>query len=120
MSSYTHYIFGYGSLAHTGQLRTFLHRAEWHPGDWFFCRLHGYRRAWNVAMDNRVLRPGYKYYVDRATGERPAAYVTFMNVYPMAGASIGGVLFGVTPTELALLDRREANYQRISLGAGRS
>ena len=37
--------------------------------------LHGHRRRWGVAMDNAVDLPGYKAYVDPATGERPAVHV---------------------------------------------
>ena len=62
------FLFGYGSL-----LRF--------PGG-IPCHLLGHRRAWNVAMDNRQTIPGYKYYVDPDTGERPPVHVTFLNIYP--------------------------------------
>jgi hypothetical protein len=63
-------------------------------------------------MDNSVDLPGYKHYVDPETGERPAVFVTFLNVEPADGAWVNGVLFGVDPDELALLDARERNYER--------
>ena len=39
--------------------------------DGFVCDLHGYRRQWGVAMDNRRDLPGYKHYTDEF-GLRPA------------------------------------------------
>ena len=94
------FVFGYGSL---------LRRDGGIP-----CRLLGHRRAWNVAMDNRRTIPGYKYYVDPETGERPPVRVTFLNVYAAAG-SVNGVALPVSPEELGRLDRRERNYDRIDV-----
>jgi hypothetical protein len=76
------------------------------------CRLHGYRRSWNVATDNSLTLDRYKIYLDRATGEQPAVFVTFVNLVPDGEASVGGVLFAVTPGQLAELDLRERNYER--------
>jgi gamma-glutamylcyclotransferase (GGCT)/AIG2-like uncharacterized protein YtfP len=74
--------------------------------------LPGYRRRWQVAMDNSLDLPGYKYYVDAATGERPAAFVTFVDLAPDAGSSVNGVVFPVEPQALPVLDDRERNYER--------
>jgi hypothetical protein len=63
-------------------------------------------------MDNRRTIRGYKYYVDAATGERPAVYVAFMCIWPEPGANVDGVLLGVDDAGLAALDRRERNYDR--------
>ena len=68
----TTFVFGYGSL---------VRRPDGIP-----CHLLGHRRAWNVAMDNRRTIPGYKYYVDPETGERPPVRVTFLSLYPAARA----------------------------------
>jgi cation transport regulator ChaC len=95
------FVFGYGSL-----LR--------HP-DGVPCRLLGHRRAWNVAMDNRRTIPGYKYYVDPDTGERPPVHVTFLNLYPAAEGRVNGIAFPVTAELLDQLDRRERNYRRIDV-----
>jgi hypothetical protein len=63
-------------------------------------------------MDNTVDLPGYKYYVDPETGERPALFVTFLNVVEGAG-SVDGVTFDGDP---AVLDPRERNYERRRVG----
>jgi cation transport regulator ChaC len=97
------FVFGYGSL-----LR--------HPGG-VPCHLLGHRRTWNVAMDNRLTIPGYKYYVDPDTGERPPVRVAFLNLYPAAEGCVNGVAFPVTADALAELDRRERNYVRTDVTA---
>jgi hypothetical protein len=101
-------VFGYASLVHRedrGSRR--LRPAE----------VRGYRRTWNVAMDNSVTLPDYKYYVDPATGERPQCFVVFLNIVADGSASVNGALFGVTEAELDGLDRRERNYSRIQVGS---
>jgi gamma-glutamylcyclotransferase (GGCT)/AIG2-like uncharacterized protein YtfP len=81
------------------------------------CRLHGYRRSWNVATDNSLTLGRYKVYLDPVTGEQPPVFVTFVNLVPDAQASVEGVLFAVTPRQLAELDLRERNYERREVGA---
>ena len=95
------FVFGYGSL---------LRRPGGIP-----CHLLGHRRAWNVAMDNRQTIPGYKYYVDPDTGERPPVHVTFLNIYPAAEGRVNGIAFPITAEALDQLDRRERNYDRIDV-----
>jgi hypothetical protein len=63
-------------------------------------------------MDNRVDLPGYKYYVDPRTGERPAVYVAFLDLVPDPDSTVNGVTFSVTDEDLARLDQRERNYER--------
>lgn len=87
-------VFGYGSLVLRGGTPA---------------RLRGYRRAWNVAMDNRVTIPGYKYYVD-AAGERPQVVVTFLGLVP--GDGVDGVVFEGDQAEL---DARERQYERVDV-----
>lgn len=98
------YVFGYGSL-----LRRF---GGVTPADGVVCHLSGFRRAWNVAMDNRRTIAGYKYYVDRETGERPASYVTFLNICAEPGSAVNGVAYRIDAALLPLLDERERNYAR--------
>jgi cation transport regulator ChaC len=105
------YVFGYGSLLERRQPRD---HADSEPTP---AELRGYRRTWNVAMDNLRTIPGYKYYVDRATGERGGWFVTFLNVVADSHASVNGVLFVVTGDQLAELDERERNYNRIEISA---
>jgi cation transport regulator ChaC len=95
------FVFGYGSLAGTF--------GEGEPA-----RLHGWRRAWGVAMDNTVTIPGYKRYLD-PDGRRPAVCVAFLDVREEAGSWVNGVCVPVGPEELAALDERERNYDRVEI-----
>jgi hypothetical protein len=61
-------------------------------------------------MDNTRDLPGYKYYVDPQTGERPAVYVAYVDLVPDPTAAVDGVVF--EPTNLPELDVRERNYER--------
>jgi gamma-glutamylcyclotransferase (GGCT)/AIG2-like uncharacterized protein YtfP len=63
-------------------------------------------------MDNTRDLPGYKYYVDAETGERPAVYVAYVDLEPDPTQAVTGILFPVDPPALDALDRRERNYQR--------
>jgi hypothetical protein len=98
----TAYVFGFGSLA----LR-----------DGIPCRLRGHRREWGVAMDNRRTIPGYKFYVDPATGERPAVFVAFLDIRPDPDREVNGVAFPVAGDALEALDERERSYERIDVSA---
>jgi cation transport regulator ChaC len=109
------YVFGYGSLLERGRGSGVGHApgvADLHPAE-----LSGYRRTWNVAMDNSRTIPGYKYYVDAVTGERRDWFVTFLNVVPDPRSSVNGVVFAVSDALLAELDRRERNYDRVEVSA---
>lgn len=77
--------------------------------------LSGVRRVWNVAMDNSVTIPGYKYYVDPASGERPEVFVTFLNLGEDRECAVNGVLLAVDAGTLAALDARERNYDRAEI-----
>ena len=94
-------VFGYGSL---------LAGAAGTP-----CRLPGHRRRFGVAMDNRRTIPGYKYYLDAATGERPAVFVSFLDIVEDPGSAVEGLAFGVDAATLAALDDRERNYRRVAV-----
>jgi hypothetical protein len=63
-------------------------------------------------MDNTRDLPGYKYYVDPETGDRPAVYVAYLDLAPDPRAAVNGVVFPVESAALAELDRRERNYER--------
>ena len=81
------------------------------------CVLRDHARGWDVAMDNRETIPGYKFYVDAETGERPAVYVAFLAIRSEPGASVSGEVFAVDDEQLAALDRRERNYDRRDVSA---
>ena len=76
------------------------------------CVLRDHARGWDVAMDNRETIPGYKFYVDPETGERPPVYVAFIAIRPEPGATVAGEVFAVDDGALAALDARERNYDR--------
>jgi hypothetical protein len=75
-------------------------------------------------MDNAVDLPGYKYYVDRVTGARPAVMVTFLSIAMDPSGCVNGLAFPVDDVGLAALDARERNYRRcdvrglVSVGFG--
>ena len=102
------FVFAYGSL---------LPRADSGEETAVVCHLDGFRRGWNVAMDNAVTIPGYKYYVDEGTGERPEIYVSFLNIWPAPGNRVNGVAYEVDEEILPLLDLRERNYDRHEVTA---
>jgi cation transport regulator ChaC len=101
-------VFGYASLVQRGDSGPRRLRAA---------VLHRYRRKWNVAMDNSVTLPDYKYYLDPVTGERPRCFVVFLNIVADDSGSVNGALFPVSEPELERLDRRERNYARIEVSS---
>jgi cation transport regulator ChaC len=96
------FVFGYGSLA--------ADLAGGHVAE-----LHGYRRVWGVAMDNRVDVPGYKHYRLASDGSRPPVCVAFLDVVADASAATRGVCVRVDEEQLPALDRRERNYDRVDV-----
>ncbi len=60
-------IFAYGSLVARPGERAMLPR---------------HRRTWGAAMDNAVALPGYKRYLDPATGAHPDVRVAFLALAP--------------------------------------
>jgi hypothetical protein len=102
------HVFGYGSLTLYGLT------AERAPPR--AVRLRDHRRTWNVAMDNTLDLPGYKHYLSDDGATRPEAFVTFLNVLAAPGWAVNGVLLEVDDEQLAALDRRERNYERVEVG----
>ena len=105
------FVFGFGSLVD-----------EWDefPGrepspNGYLAELTGYGRRWDIAMDNRATLPGYKYYLDPSTGERPAIFVTFINLYPCPGVAANGFCVPTTLASLDSFDERERNYERTDI-----
>ena len=100
--SRSEHVFGYGSLVLA-------------PGG-RVCDLLGHERRWGVAMDNTRDLPGYKFF-EAPDGTRPAVFVAFLDVAPLAGASVNGVCTPVDAGLLARLDERERNYERVEVTA---
>ncbi len=99
------FIFGYGSLA-----RDLLADVE-------VKRLHGYRRVFGVAADNSEQIAGYKRYRQPGDSVYPDVYVAFLDIVQHPATTINGVLAPVDSGALAVLDRRERNYDRIDVTA---
>ena len=97
------HIFGYASLVLDAVGRGTL------------ARLRGYRRVWGVATDNVRAIPGYKMYLRRSDGSRPAVYVAFVDLEPQESSAVNGLIRPVARTELRELDRRERNYDRVEV-----
>jgi hypothetical protein len=68
-------------------------------------------------MDNTRTLPGYKYYVDPRTGDRPGVFVVFLDIAPEPSGRVNGLMFDVAGEELGVLDRRERNYGRVDVTA---
>jgi len=113
-----HYVFGYGSLVNPASFARTLGRNDWTMDDFPLATLKGYRRVWDVAMDNSIAIPGYKQYYRLDSNERPEIFVTFLNIEPSENDEVIGVLARVSDEELVRLERRERNYQRIDVSTG--
>ena len=94
-------VFGYGSLVL--------------GGNGFVETLPGHRRVWGVATDNIRSIPGYKMHLLRSDGSRPEVYVAFADIEPDPSNSVRGLVLSVSEQDLARLDRRERNYDRIEV-----
>jgi cation transport regulator ChaC len=100
------WVFGYASLVHD------------HAGDTAVpAALEGWRRTWGVATDNTRSIPGYKMYLDRRDGSRPAVYVAFLDVEPDPDGRVRGLATAVDDEHLAALDLRERNYDRTDVSS---
>ena len=115
MRHQSNFVFGYGSLVNIKNLEQYLKRKLQPDSDYVICQLNNWQRCWNVAMNNSIDLPDYKYYRDTDTGNRIDAFVTFLNIRPKPNQSISGILFRVSDAELNSLDSRERNYQRINI-----
>jgi hypothetical protein len=111
------YILGYGSLVHPSEFWALMTRFDVMDANKkpFWYRLEGYRLAWNVAMDNMASIPGYKFYVDSASGERPDIAVTFLNIQRAQGATLTALAIPASESMIQHLDERERNYDRIEV-----
>jgi phosphatidylglycerophosphate synthase len=71
-------------------------------------------------MDNSVDLPGYKHYLDRATGRRPRVRVAFLDVEETGHEDheVSGVALWVDEADLPALDARERNYRRVDVTQG--
>jgi hypothetical protein len=98
------HVFGYASLVAVAGVRPAV--------------LRGHRRGWGVAMDNSVALAGYKVY-ELPDGRRPPLAVAFLDLEAVPGgeAAIDGALLAVDERQLAHLDERERQYERMDVRA---
>ena len=109
------YVFGFGSLVALAALARFLGRAPLAPREYALCSLLHHRRRWDIARDNSENLPGRPHYVCAESGARLNLFVTSVNIRPHAGARVNGVAFRVGGGDIARLDHREGNYDRIEV-----
>jgi hypothetical protein len=110
-------VFVYGSLAYHGEVGDLLGVEPVEGIHYAPAVLPGWCRDWNVCTDNTTstavayYRPG--------TTTRPPVQVLFLNIgrSSLPGAQVSGFLIPVTPAQLAVLDAREANYDRVGVTA---
>jgi hypothetical protein len=98
------HVFGYASLVTDAESQNVT-----------VARLPAQRRGWGVATDNVRAIPGYKMYLRRSDGTRPAVFVAFLDLAPDPECSVTGLVRAVAADELARLDRRERNYDRVDV-----
>lgn len=106
-------VFGYGSLVHREHLEAFLGR-RLDDTEFQHAVLFGYRRRWNVAMDNSVVVEGYKNYQD-GDGNRPPVMVCFLGLEEASAGIVNGVVFRVSDDEMRRLEIRERNYDNVDV-----
>ncbi len=109
------YVFGFGSLVALAELARFLDRAPLAPREYALCSLLDHRRAWDIARDNSKNLPGRPHYICAESGARPDVFITSVNIRPHAGARVNGVAFRVGDDDIARLDHREGNYDRVEV-----
>ena len=103
-----HALFGYGSLLSTESLERTLRRR--YTGPFAVSGLNGWRRTWDVAM------PDDRFQYQERDGEWVVPERTlYLNIRPMEGSSINGVLFVVRDAELKAYDAREWIYDRVAV-----
>lgn len=103
------WVFGYGSLVSAESVGVTIDR-EVTIGDGFEpAVLHGYGRCWNYgSLRQRADWHG-------AHGEVTAGIVVSLGVMPDPDRWANGAIVRVTPDELARLDRRESDYDRVDV-----
>jgi Gamma-glutamyl cyclotransferase, AIG2-like len=104
------FVFGYGSLVarHPGLTR----RSSAPSG--YVTDLRGFTRGWTVSADNTLTLPGYKLYRTE-DGSRPAVCVAFLDIRQVADSYLNGVCHPIVDSDLADLDERERQYDRVDV-----
>ena len=101
------WLFGYGSLVSPASLATTIGR---HPGDAVsVAHVDGYGRRWNYG--SKVLRGDWVNDGVKVVG----GLVVSLGVAAAGDESCNGVVFDVDDDELAALDWRERDYERVDI-----
>lgn len=106
----TSWVFGYGSLVSPASMaRTIKRVAE--PGvDFFEAELAGYGRRWNYGVEHIVAT----WTLDDGTAIDDGVIVA-LGIIESANDAVNGVIASLTDAEMAYLDRRERNYDRVDV-----
>jgi hypothetical protein len=105
------FVLGYASLVSPASVRATLgHDID--PRQFSVARLAGWRRDWNVGSDH-TSHPERTFLRDDGTAFTGVTAV--LGVVPTDGAGCDGAVFPVTPADLARLDLRERNYDRVDV-----
>lgn len=106
----TCWVFGYGSLVSPASMaRTIKRVAE--PGlDFFEANLSGYGRRWNYGVEHIVAT----WTLDDGTSVDDGVIVA-LGIIESTNDSVNGVIASLTDDDLAYLDRRERNYDRVDV-----
>lgn len=106
----TCWVFGYGSLVSpVSMARTIKRVAE--PGvDFFEAELSGYGRRWNYGVEHIVAT----WTLDDGTAVDDGVIVA-LGLIAAGDEKVNGVIASLTDDELAFLDRRERNYDRVDV-----
>ena len=102
------WVFGYGSLVSPSSLGGTLGRDPRRGIDFLAAECAGWERRWNY---------GYPLDPARYTGTEVDRIdtVVALGVVPVPGASMNGIIARVSADELARLDARERNYDRVDV-----
>ena len=107
-------IFGYGSLLWQPSMERTAGRP--YAGRPLIAHLPGWRRVWDVVMANRT------FYFEDAGGARCVPeYIAYLNIRPVdvrpAETLLNGLVYAVTPEQLAAFDAREEPYDRLDISS---
>lgn len=100
-------IFGFGSLLSVNSLEKTLGRRYQKPS--LICTITGWKRRWNITEPNEHI------YAVGATGRFFPDRILFLNIEPLPGQVLNGVLLFIKEKELPVLDHRESVYNRIDI-----
>lgn len=102
-------MFGYGSLVSPESFGFTLGRELQLGVDVLTAEIRDYGRRWNYGVMSRVGRS------DDLDGSVNEWTIVALGVTPAAGESVNGVVAWVADDELAALDARERNYDRVDV-----